>query len=121
MKRLAIDASGFETFDGTNELNNIDYQLPETKIASGGELIVKGALFGDWAKAQIVHPSGFVITQYADKIYLKPISDGYFYAQIDGGDLNTVIPQDLILRVVYYCNGISGREAVINYAFEKTI
>lgn len=120
-----------------NQSSNIDYQMPEERYVTGGEVIFKNAKEGDWISAEIVDTLGLipesyravmaedypVVARYVIKKWLKPTSvNGYGSFEIDTYPLNAKITQGLVLRVVYNSSSEVGeRKIAVNYHLTRRL
>lgn len=119
-----------------NSSNVIDFVMPQERFVTGGALIVKNAVIGDYITASVydglsIIPEPYriplceawpVVALYIEKEWIK-ISDGsHSFHEINTYPLNAKITQGLVLRVTYHsCAEGYDRVVACNYNLTKKL
>jgi hypothetical protein len=105
-------------------VTNIDLQLTDDVVMTGGTMITKGAAFGDKATLQVVDidgiyaPAGTILGQYVTDWQMKEVEELQ-------ADLSVPYPANLpngtYLRCVYTSTGGANVKVGINYILHKVL
>lgn len=106
---------------GTTE--NIDFKLPETLLSSGGFLLAKDAVSGDFISAHVVDvdgvyaPAGTVLKTWIVKWFIFPDR----IMKIERRQAGTIL-KDLYLRIKYTSIGATNDPLLtVNYILERPL
>ncbi len=93
-----------------NTTTDIDFKLPANLWLSGGEVLVKDHVFGDWFEIQVIDidnvlggGANVVLKTYVNKWYVHP---SVFCEELESPYAGEVL-KDLYIRVKYHSTGIT--------------
>lgn len=109
-------ASGTCTAGSTS---TVDYTMTESRVLSGGEVVMTGAEIFDWVKFQVVAANGTtVLDEYVEKWYINPTSGSGAISMRYAGEVQI----NWILRIIYNADAAgSTRSFGVNYFLHKPI
>lgn len=134
--RTKLDATSELVVVSPGGSNITDYRMVEERYISGGQLVIKGAVFGDWFSAEVrdidgVIPASYraslcenwpIVAKYITRRWVT-VGDGeHSVVEVDTRPLNAKITANLYLRITY--NAVSGggdREIAMNYDLTKKL
>jgi hypothetical protein len=118
-----------------NDVTVIDFLLTEEKYVSGGRLLLKDVLEGDYVTAEVCDKDGIIpapyraalceshptVSKYIMKEWLVPCT-GYGFLEINTYPLNAQIPAGLYLRINFHTSALIGnRKCAVNYFLTKKL
>ncbi len=100
-------------------ITNVDLDLADDYLLTGGQFLVKNAKLGDTASLQIVHPTFGVVDQFVTNFRCSEDSHRQFDLQLP---YPSKLPAGLKIRLVYNCTDtLETREVAINYYLHKVM
>jgi len=116
---IQLNLTGVSTNFSANTTTNLDLELTDDCLLTGGTVGVEGGVFGDTLSIQVVHPIAGVVAQF--------ITDWHVLSDVQKQmDLTNVypakIPAGLKLRLVYTSTNLTtGGKVAVNYILHKVL